>query len=144
MQILYLDNSYEDFLIIQDMLHRIHLFDCEVSFTENIEYAFDLYQRKETDICLLDFSCNSDKAKLFLKRIELFSHLQTPLIMIYQKRQQAIKRQALQLGVKALLEKYNINERSLAQAVSLAAMTPLHNLQHLYDATIEMKTNHLH
>jgi CheY-like chemotaxis protein len=149
MQILYINNSYEDFLIVSDMLQRVKQLRCEFSFTENLEHALDLYSHNDLDLYIIDYCSAPERAWQFLYRIHRLiqknTHELPAVLVMYGQNNQEIKQQALALGAKVALAKYELNEQKLAKAVSQATLMHIHNLQFFSDSyQAENSKNLLH
>ena len=114
--ILYIDDDYEDFLLTEAMLSTKGRNDYRLKWAENAESGFATLQQTNPDVCLVDYRLGNDNGLDFVRRI-VESGFDGPVILLTGMSSEELDRAALGAGAVDYLVKRDVNATLLTRAI---------------------------
>eukprot|EP00657_Telonema_sp_P-1_P007271 TRINITY_DN27031_c0_g1_i1.p1 TRINITY_DN27031_c0_g1~~TRINITY_DN27031_c0_g1_i1.p1 ORF type:complete len:155 (-),score=42.24 TRINITY_DN27031_c0_g1_i1:110-574(-) len=114
--ILYIDDDYEDFLLTEAMLSSKARKNYRLKWAESAESGFDALRKTNPDVCLVDYRLGGDDGLEFTRRI-VESGFDGPVILLTGMNDESLDRAALGAGAVDFLAKRDVNATVLARAI---------------------------
>lgn len=114
--ILYIDDDYEDFLLTEAMLSSKARKNYRLKWAESAESGFEALRKTNPDVCLVDYRLGGDDGLEFIRRI-VESGFDGPVILLTGMNDDALDRAALGAGAVDFLAKRDVNATVLIRAI---------------------------
>lgn len=114
--ILYIDDDYEDFLLTEAMLSSKARKDYRLNWAEGVESGFDTLQKTNPDVCLVDYRLGDDDGLDFVRRI-VESGFDGPVILLTGMGNEELDQAARGAGAVDYLVKRDVNATLLTRAI---------------------------
>ncbi|MDF1721000.1 MAG: EAL domain-containing protein [Minwuia sp.] len=137
--ILFIDDDYEDFLLTEAMLSSKARKDFRLKWAESAESGFDALQKTNPDVCLVDYRLGPDDGLEFVRRI-VESGFDGPVILLTGMNDDALDRAALGAGAVDFLAKRDVNATMLTRAIRFGLRQKHKELELTRQATTDTLT----
>lgn len=114
--ILYIEDDYEDFLLTEAMLSSKARKDYRLNWAEDAESGFDTLQKTNPDVCLVDYRLGDDDGLEFVRRI-VESGFNGPVILLTGMGDEELDQAARGAGAVDYLVKHDVNATLLTRAI---------------------------
>lgn len=114
--ILYIDDDYEDFLLTEAMLSSKARKDYRLNWAESAESGFVTLQKTNPDVCLVDYRLGGDNGLDFVRRI-VESGFDGPVILLTGMSNEELDQAARGAGAVDYLVKRDVNATLLTRAI---------------------------
>lgn len=114
--ILYIDDDYEDFLLTEAMLSSKARKDYRLNWAESAESGFVTLQKTNPDVCLVDYRLGGDNGLDFVRRI-VESGFDGPVILLTGMSNEELDQAARGAGAVDYLVKRDVNATVLTRAI---------------------------
>jgi two-component system cell cycle sensor histidine kinase/response regulator CckA len=118
-KVLLVDDDEDDFVITRDLISKISGHRYQLDWINNYEDALAAVQRREHDICLLDYRLGPNTGLDLLRESQSFS-LRPPMILLTGQGDQAIDIEAMKAGAADYLVKGQLTPDQLDRAIRYA------------------------
>lgn len=115
-EILYIDDDYEDFLLTEAMLSSRARKDYRLEWAESAESGFAALQKSNPDVCLVDYRLGRDNGVDFVRRI-VESGYGGPVILLTGMSDEELDQAARGAGAVDYLVKRDVNATLLTRAI---------------------------
>lgn len=137
--ILYIDDDYEDFLLTEAMLSSKARKNYRLKWAESAESGFDALRKTNPDVCLVDYRLGGDDGLEFTRRI-VESGFDGPVILLTGMNDESLDRAALGAGAVDFLAKRDVNATVLARAIRYGLQQKHKELELTRQATTDTLT----
>jgi len=118
-KILLVDDDEDDFIIVRDLISRIHGRRYQLEWVNNYAAGLAAVQRAEHDICLLDYRLGERTGLELLRASQKFSQ-RPPMILLTGQGDHEIDVEAMEAGASEYLIKGQLNPDMLERAMRYA------------------------
>lgn len=116
LEILYVDDEYDDFLLTEAMLLSHSRNDYRLSWVDSIEHGIERLKAEAPDACLVDYQLGARTGLDFVRSAKE-AGFEGPMILLTGRDDDDLDQQALAAGAVDYLEKNAVNASLLARAI---------------------------
>src|SRR4028119_454838 len=117
LKVLLVEDDEDDYVIIRDLLSEMEKF--ELNWVTDYDHALEMIERKEHDVCLLDYRLG-ERSGLELLREALERGCQGPIILLTGQGDREVDLEAMQAGAADYLVKGQIDAPLLERSIRYA------------------------